>query len=428
MDRHDFYYGQHVTDLELDEGFTFAENADRAMMADEGVFGVSKGFGVAEHSPTPNLTVDVDGPGAAYDAEGQRISFAALQNCNVAADHNNASTAVVTPGNEKIVSVFLKFVRAESVPRTDDHGTTVYFLQPESWTFFVTQGSEGAHPATPPPLEADGILIADIHLIHGQTQVLDADIMCSSAIAGHALRTQWTIPLEITGRHAQKEIARQVRDAFAAVMGYFSSHSGGSAFKHETGDVTAPADTGHAHYDLLAGTLASQIAALLDNVNDACPWTGGTVTGDWLPHADAGVDTLGDVTHRWSLFFQDAFGAGDGMVQTGSVNPTEDNPFGTPHTLYKNNVPVAWGHVSGNALDATHYNVLSVTHVGTGHYTVTLDHAVDTKLCPVVVPVGTGQHVHVNVGVLALSEFDIYCVNSAGAALDLDCFFMVLGV
>lgn len=428
MNRHDYYFGQHVTDAELDEGFDFAEVADRAMMSDEGIFGVCKGFGVAEHSPAPNMTVDVAGPGAAYDQLGQRISFPSLQNCDVSVDHNGAGTAVVNPGNEKIVSVFIKFKRVLSDPRIDDHPATVYFLSSESWEFYVTQGAEGAHPVAPPALEADAVLLADVHLIFGQASVLNADIMCTTAIAGHSLRTQWTYPLTMTGRHAQKEIKAQSGDAFDAIMGYLSSHFGGTDFEHETGDVTAPADGGHAYYNLIAGTLASQIAALLDDVNDAYPWAGGTITGDLLPHADGGVDQLGDGTHHWNVYFQDGYGEGTGMVTSGSFVPVEDNAFGDPGILYKNNVPVAWGHISGSALQDPHYNVLSVGHPAAGHYTVTLDHAAGTKIVPTATPCGTGQRVYVNVTITSTSVFEIYLCNDAGAATDCDCTFHVMGI
>jgi hypothetical protein len=428
MNRHDYYFGQHVTDAELDEGFDFAEVADRAMMADEGTFGVCKGFGVAEHSPAPNMTVDVAGPGAAYDQLGQRISFPSLQNCDVSVDHNGAGTAVVNPGNEKIVSVFIKFKRVLSDPRIDDHPATVYFLSSESWEFYVTQGAEGAHPAAPPALEADAVLLADVHLIFGQASVLNADIMCTSAIADHSLRTQWTFPLALTGRYVQKEVKAQAGDAFDGIMGYLSSHFSGTDFEHATADMTAPEDAGHAHYNLIAGTLASQIAALLDDVNDAYPWAGGTIDGDLLPHADGGVDALGDGTHHWNIFFQDAYGEGTGSLTTGSVVPVEDNAFGDPGTLYKNNVPVAWGHITGSALADPHFNVLSVGHPAVGHYTVTLDHAAGTKIVPVATPCGTGQRVYVNVTITSTSVFEIYLRNDAGAATDCDCTFHVMGI
>jgi hypothetical protein len=91
-------------------------------------------------------------------------------------DENGWATAVVNPGEEKWLSLFAEYQRVLSDPRLDGAGATVQFNQAESFVINVVQGAESVAPASPPALRSDQILLADIHLVFGQTQVLNADI------------------------------------------------------------------------------------------------------------------------------------------------------------------------------------------------------------------------------------------------------------
>ena len=173
-DRKDFYFRQKVTEAELDDAFDGLEEADRNVLTDLGILGVAKGLAVTEESPTPNITVDVE-TGAAYDQSGQRMNVPSEQNVDVSEDFLMATTDVAGGGNEKIVSVFLEFQRVLSDPRIDGNSNTVFFRD-ESFAFKVRQGAEASPPATPPPLQANEILLADITRTNGQTQIFDADI------------------------------------------------------------------------------------------------------------------------------------------------------------------------------------------------------------------------------------------------------------
>jgi hypothetical protein len=176
-DRLDYFFRQRVTEAELDLGFELLERADRNLAADLGFVGVVAGAVVSQHAPVPDLTVDVSGPGAAYDQLGERVFFSSLQNVNVAQDDNGVSTAVAAGGNEKIVSVFVKFERSLSDPRVDGNSLTVFFRRDESFRFIVAQGAEApAGTALPPPLRSDAILLADVTRTFGQTQILNANI------------------------------------------------------------------------------------------------------------------------------------------------------------------------------------------------------------------------------------------------------------
>lgn len=179
MNRRDYFFRQLVTEDELDAGFECAEQADRAIMADLGLVGVVSGLTVTQHSPTANMTVDV-ASGVAYDQQGQRCAIASTQSPDLSVDSLSVSTAVVTPGNEKYVGLYIKFARALSDPRLDGNNLTVYFVRAESFTLWKVQGAEAVIPtAVPPALLSDGILLADARLIFGQTQIVNADLSAS---------------------------------------------------------------------------------------------------------------------------------------------------------------------------------------------------------------------------------------------------------
>ena len=86
-------------------------------------------------------------------------------------------TAVATPGNERWLVLFLRFDRQLSDPRTDGNAQQVYFRRDESFEIVVRQAPEGALGAgTKVALQQDELLICDLRLVHGQGQILDADI------------------------------------------------------------------------------------------------------------------------------------------------------------------------------------------------------------------------------------------------------------
>src|SRR6266568_7444126 len=105
----DWYFRQKVTDAELDGAFADLEKADQDLVAGLGFIGVVANAVVSQHSPTPDLTVDVSGPGIVFDQSGRHIVFGPTQNVNLAVDDNGVSTAVNGAGNNKWVSIFVLF-------------------------------------------------------------------------------------------------------------------------------------------------------------------------------------------------------------------------------------------------------------------------------------------------------------------------------
>lgn len=180
-DRKDFYYRQKVTEAELDGAFDALEVADRNVVGDLGFVGIASGLAAVQHSPSPNLGVDV-AAGTAYDPAGQRIRVPSVQAVSIATDNGGVSTAVATPGNAKVVAVFLRFTRSLSDPRIDGNSNTVYFLRDESFGFWVKQGVEATDGAeVAPGLESDKVLICDVKLVNGQTSVVTGDITTTRA-------------------------------------------------------------------------------------------------------------------------------------------------------------------------------------------------------------------------------------------------------
>jgi hypothetical protein len=308
--RRDYYYRELVTEAELDAGFEGLEAADRALVADLGVVGVYYGLGVGE-AAAPNLTVDVDG-GAAYDASGQRCRVPSAQNVNLAVDSNNTSTAVSGVGNEKWVSVFVEFARALSDQRTDGNSNTVWFVRDESFAFRVVQGAEApAGTASRPALLAGAVLLADVKLVHSQTQVLDADVSTT--------RRQWAF--SVTG--APRSFARgRVLDVLTDMLTYYNNHvtsvadlhpatavnyAGGPAWADGT---TNPAATAEAQFDKVITDLGSGAGTAKIHGAAIAGTAASTVTADTL------YEQLVDL--RFASFHE--YGGGSAWLD-GTTNP-----------------------------------------------------------------------------------------------------------
>jgi len=177
MLRYDFYYGQKVRESELDDAFDAVEDALAVFLQGFGLNGILNGADVTEHNPTPNFTVDVSGPALVYDQLAQKIAWATTENVDCTVDENGTATAVSTSGNEKYLSIFAEFVRDASDPRTDRNGATVFFVNAESYAINVVQGVEApTGTAVKPSLRSDQVLLGDVLITYGMTQIQNSDI------------------------------------------------------------------------------------------------------------------------------------------------------------------------------------------------------------------------------------------------------------
>lgn len=172
--RRDYYFGQLVTDTELDAGFDGIEQAVFNVVADFGLSGVDSGLAVVQHSPSPNLSVDV-ASGVGYDPLGQRCQVPSTQTVDVSQDFNAVTTAVSTPGNSKILSLFIEFKRSLSDTRTDGNNDTISFVQNESFGFRLVQGTEAPSPVAP-ALDGTRVLLCDMTLAYGASTIVNGNI------------------------------------------------------------------------------------------------------------------------------------------------------------------------------------------------------------------------------------------------------------
>lgn len=181
MNKYETYFGQVITDDELNEIFNSLASAIEQFIQDFGYAGIAVGADLTQN-PTPNMTVSASAPAVIYDQLGNRISFGASIVVNCGVDEVNAATSVVGNSNAKWISIFIKYVLTQTDPRVDDLGNTVYFRKVPSYEIHVVQGAEAAgSSATRPPLRGDQILLGDVKLAYGQTSIATANIDTSRA-------------------------------------------------------------------------------------------------------------------------------------------------------------------------------------------------------------------------------------------------------
>ncbi len=257
MDRRDFYFKQAVSELELNGSFDAVEQALWNFIVDMGLSGIASGMLGSQNSPTPNLAVTVSGPGYAFDQAGERIFVpASTPAVDVSQDSSLVPTTVSTGGNEKWVSVFVKFARSLSDPRVDGNSVTIQFQSNESYAFVVVQGAEAAiASAVRPTKDPTMLLLFDVHLIHGQTAVLNADIS--------------TTRRDDTFVFAQTPIslrAGNVQTAVSAMLQALNNHALGSAGVHADTVISSVSRSG-SPFALSSGTVGDQLTALLSDIN-----------------------------------------------------------------------------------------------------------------------------------------------------------------
>lgn len=176
MNKFQTYFGQVVTDDDLNEIFDSFATAIETFIGDFGYAGVAAGGDLIPNS-SPNLTVNVTAPLIAYDQSGHRMSFAAPAVVNTVTDENGIATAVLTTGNEKWISIFLEFLETASDPQIDELGQTVFYRRLAGYRFRVVQGSEAtAGGAVPTALRPNSILLGDFKLAFGQPAINTTDI------------------------------------------------------------------------------------------------------------------------------------------------------------------------------------------------------------------------------------------------------------
>ena len=165
MDRVNFMFRQILESADMREIFqNNIENAIKNIIVDFLGNGIASGLKVTEDStPSKNVTIKA---GVAY-LSGSRMA-------NGADFYYDLNYSI--PATEKrITSLCLKPKRVEYDQRQDGYGNDVYFRSDESFEIITLDGTVSNSPI-PPVLQSDLILIADITLIAGQSQILNSDI------------------------------------------------------------------------------------------------------------------------------------------------------------------------------------------------------------------------------------------------------------
>ena len=317
--RLNFYLNLLVTDEHLDDAFDKIEAADRAVMVDTAFGGVFYGLAVSERSGGANLSVDVSA-GAAYDVDGRRCRTPSTQNAPVNVDYDAVSTAVVGVGNEKWLSISIRFKRFESGPFVDGNSLPGNLVQDEGYEWVVKQGAEaGTGLAVRPALVADAVLLADVLLIYGQTQVLDADIST----------TRRQLPFDLLGTPNSILAGRLggTGGALDQLLGFVNDHVDGSADRHAASAIDYAGGGNWADATTNpAATVEVQLDKIITDLTGTGTSTGGTrkIAGEALPTGGgagaiaAGTlfSQLNSLKYGGNLEYQ-----GGGTWADGSTNP-----------------------------------------------------------------------------------------------------------
>jgi hypothetical protein len=177
--RYNFYYKQPVTPKELNDAFGAAEEALQSLATGMGLKGLALNGEVVERAPVSGLGATVLGPMIAYDDQGQRIFMPQpTADVDLTIDENSASTVLTAPNQERYLGIFAKFQRTFTDARRDGNDQDVFYVQDESYQLIVAAGAPAATgTASRPSLRVGHVLLADVRLTTGQTEVRTQHIL-----------------------------------------------------------------------------------------------------------------------------------------------------------------------------------------------------------------------------------------------------------
>jgi hypothetical protein len=176
MKIHTFYYGQIVTESDLNDGFTWVQNAEKSLAKDIAENGVFDGLLVTPTSPVSTSVEVSDGVGRIVD-DGSRVYNSATQIVPCTVDEFGVATFTdLIAGEGRWCSIYAKFKSVNSDLKTDGHGLPVWFTTSESVEFFLHLAPKGLiinkttlpRPGTIPT----AILLADIWFEFGSLPII----------------------------------------------------------------------------------------------------------------------------------------------------------------------------------------------------------------------------------------------------------------
>lgn len=201
MNRFDVYFKQPVSQTEFNGVFDAAEAAIWNQVKDLGGYGIITGF-----TPSAPGGWNLEfGAGLGLDKNGARLRSAGSIRASVLTDTAGVSTAPTT-GSRRWVSIFARFGRSLSDPRTDGNGTPIKFSHAEALNpddaranvgkLLIVQGAESlvSGPLPPKPtLHASAILLADVLLTDGDAALVMGAVSTARA-ERFARPSGWSLP------------------------------------------------------------------------------------------------------------------------------------------------------------------------------------------------------------------------------------------
>lgn len=340
--RHDWYLGRQVLDADLDETSDWLVDAFGAISIDGGLTqddvstgtpkirgGIVKGLDVSQNGAASNLQLDVS-VGVCYDDSGDRIELStqATLTCDYtgawaegvktgSATVGASVLSITSAGDEVVLSLYLVYDEDLSDPQVDLGGSPVNFEITPSFHFELRKGTE----YTPPPAGAISrdalangrVLLCDIIVVNnGGTLEWRANGFCTSNYgwdnvgAGYGPdstaacdgRRSDYIAFEdsanfgvwrdtVTPQQIAWIRASNPRDALERLCTLLAHSTGGQPWGASL--VGCPVDPGNVQgvatgaTNLVAGSLRTQLSALLDAINSRACRGGDSI----LPQAGA---------------------------------------------------------------------------------------------------------------------------------------------
>lgn len=233
MDLFDWYYKQPVTPAEMTEAFEAADRSIRSLAVAMGLVGIALRGDVAERAPNTPTGVVLLGPLLAYDDGGNRIYVPdPTLDVDLSQDENSASTAVDTPGQERYLSIFVRFQRELSDARKDGNDEDVLFGRREGYRVVVAAGAPApSGTASRPSLRAGHVLIADVRLGYNQSLVTAADVRTDRS---EYLFRAASGNITLSGR-TLKEVVQLLVDRMAALQAGMVGDAAGISFDPPAG-------------------------------------------------------------------------------------------------------------------------------------------------------------------------------------------------
>lgn len=323
-DRVNWYFRQRVTEAELDLAFELLEKADRNLAADLGFVGILAGAVPTPHSPLADLSIDLTGPGRAYDGLGQRIFFGTGQTLDCSVDATGLSTEVPSPGQERWLGVFLKFERLLSDPRTDGNSQQIYFRRDESFQFVVRQGPPAtAGEAQRVALQAGELLVCDVLRSNGQSQIT-ADAIDISRRQVFVFAPADTVQALVAGWSTLAPTSDSVQGALDEVDAELTEHFAGTSRRHRASAIDIPAHgfVSGIHVEAALHELIDHLSSTTDGTPGAQKVGADAVTG--TPHALAAGHVDGQLS-QLVTWLNDHVGASSGAHQASAIAAATHN-------------------------------------------------------------------------------------------------------